>query len=77
MKLTKEEWEQLDSLLSKVGFGGYYDFMELLKVTAYNLIDKIKDKNNQRCWVETVSTEKDLKTLMTLVNFLSRENVKL
>lgn len=35
--LSKEDWEQLDSLLSKVGFGGYYDLTQLLKMTISNL----------------------------------------
>jgi hypothetical protein len=26
-----EEWEKLDDLLSKEGYGGYYDLLELLK----------------------------------------------
>ena len=26
-----KEWEQLDDLLSKEGFGGYYDLVECIK----------------------------------------------
>jgi len=26
-----EEWEKLDDLLNKEGYGGYYDLLELLK----------------------------------------------
>lgn len=29
--LSKDEWDQLDTLLGKHGFGGYYDLVECLK----------------------------------------------
>lgn len=74
MMLSKEEWNQLDSLLSKLGFGGYYDFMELMRMTAYNLIDRMENKEIQKSFKDTIRTEKDLRTLTTLVNFLSKEN---
>lgn len=31
-KLSKEDWNQLDDLLAKHGFGGYYDLVECLKM---------------------------------------------
>ena len=37
MKLNKEDWNKLDGLLSKVGFGGYYDLVECLKTILRNL----------------------------------------
>ncbi|MCK4349145.1 MAG: hypothetical protein KAW47_11075, partial [Thermoplasmatales archaeon] len=29
--MNREDWNKLDELLGKEGFGGYYDFLELLK----------------------------------------------
>ena len=43
-RLSKEDWEQLETLLSKHGFGGYYDLLECLKTTI-NQIDKQIDTN--------------------------------
>lgn len=47
-RLSKEEWEKLDELLGKHGFGGYYDLVECLKGVLYKLQpeldqNKIKD----------------------------------
>lgn len=76
MKLTKEEWNQLDSLLGKIGFGGYYDFMEVQRQSAYNLIHRIEDKDKQTFCKEMIRSEKDLKTLTMLINFLSKGDIK-
>lgn len=32
MKLSKTDWNKLDVLLNKHGFGGYYDLVESLKI---------------------------------------------
>ena len=36
-RLSKEEWNQLDDLLGKHGYGGYYDLVEFLKMTLVEL----------------------------------------
>jgi len=46
--LSKEEWDQLDTLLGKHGFGGYYDLIECLKTVLSRIkkdldLSKIKD----------------------------------
>jgi len=47
--LSKEEWDQLDTLLGKHGFGGYYDLVESLKIVLSRIshgqldLTKIKD----------------------------------
>ncbi|MFW9881474.1 MAG: hypothetical protein ACFFG0_51070 [Candidatus Thorarchaeota archaeon] len=54
MKLNKEDWNQLDNLLSKMGFGGYYDVCECLKqsildinkITKLFKEDKIQENND-------------------------------
>jgi len=33
--LSKEDFEQLDRLFQKMGYGGYYDFLECLKHVGY------------------------------------------
>lgn len=35
--LSKEGFEALDNLLSKLGYGGYYDFLECLRGIASNI----------------------------------------
>lgn len=37
MKLSYKEWSLLDDLLSKHGFGGYYDLLESIKDIAGGL----------------------------------------
>ena len=37
MRLSKEDWDKLDTLLGKHGFGGYYDMVECLKSVAGDL----------------------------------------
>jgi len=36
-RLSREEWNQLDDLLGKHGYGGYYDLIEVLKMVLGNL----------------------------------------
>lgn len=33
--LSKEDFEKLDELFQKMGYGGYYDFLECLKHIGY------------------------------------------
>jgi len=56
--LTKDEWDKLDTLLGKHGFGGYYDLLECLK----SLAGKNHAEINQ------------LKTLPEVVTFLMALN---
>ena len=37
IRLSREEWNQLDNLLGKHGFGGYYDLVECLKIVLIDL----------------------------------------
>lgn len=47
--LSKDDWAHLDTLLSKHGFGGYYDLVESLKIVLSRItkgqldLTKIKD----------------------------------
>ena len=36
-RLSYEDWNTLDTLLSRHGFGGYYDLIECLKIVAGDL----------------------------------------
>lgn len=62
MKLNREDWNQLDTLLYKVGFGGYYDLMECLRLIVSKLEPRL---------TEEVENEKDLHTLVLLILRLS------
>ena len=37
MRLSREDWDKLDELLGKHGWGGYYDLVECLKIVAGDL----------------------------------------
>jgi len=37
MRLSREDWDKLDTLLGKHGFGGYYDLVECLRMVAGDL----------------------------------------
>ena len=39
-QLSKEEWTLLDKLLSKLGFGGYYDLVECIKQAIFDINSK-------------------------------------
>lgn len=48
--LSREEWNQLDTLIGKIGFGGYYDMLEYLDLIRTDLsrlakIETDKQKN--------------------------------
>ena len=75
MKLEKEEWNQLDSLLGKLGFGGYYDLMELLRGIAYNLLER-KNPSYEAKDALRIGMEKDMPTLVALILFLSKGDKK-
>ena len=36
-RLSKEDWDKLDTLLGKHGYGGYYDLIEILKTVLSEL----------------------------------------
>jgi hypothetical protein len=36
-RLSREDWERLDELLGKHGWGGYYDLVECLRIVAGDL----------------------------------------
>jgi len=51
--LSKEEWDKLDDLLGKHGFGGYYDLVQCLK----GVLSKLRPELDQ-------SQIKDLPTVV-------------
>lgn len=59
-RLPKEEWEELDRLLGKHGFGGYYDLVESLKV----VLGRVENGKLERNW------EDQMKSLPDVVNAL-------
>ena len=63
MKLSKEDWTQLDKLLGKVGFGGYYDLVECLRMAIINLAPEISND---------IQKESDIQVLVTLLIKVSK-----
>lgn len=58
--MKHEDWEKLDELLGKEGFGGYYDFLELLK-------DYIRGWYKDKFGMDRIEElEQDIKYIKTL-----------
>jgi len=72
MKLNKKDWNELDRLLGKIGFGGYYDCIEVLRSTASKLA---KDKKLTEDFQDFIREEDDLQILIVLINQLARRKV--
>ena len=64
--LSREEWDRLNELLGKHGFGGYYDLVESLK-TVLKRVGKGKLKKN---WEIEI---KDLPSIVRLLMEVTRE----
>ena len=62
MKLSKTEWETLDGLLEKSGFGEYYDLMECL----FTILDKTHPKGHLLVEKMRVNNA-DLHTVITVM----------
>lgn len=72
-RLKKKEWELFDKLLAKVGFGGYYDCIEVLRMTAINLCKtKISTLDKRNTMIEEIEKEDNFKKLILLIRYLSR-----
>lgn len=65
MKLNKQDFDKLDKLLKKIGFGSYYDLIECLKMILHNMhLDILKQKPILN---EKIASETDLHTLINLI----------
>ena len=63
MKLNKTDFNTLDKLLVKIGFGSYYDLIQMLRDIIYNIQPKLQ------CELEK---ETDLLFLIKLISKLTR-----
>jgi len=75
-KLTYEEWEKLDDLLNKEGFGGYYDLLELLKMHAESWYkDKFGKKNLEvlEKAIQKVKTLHQITSLLSAIDLMKGE----
>ena len=59
MRLSKTDWNTLDDLLGKVGFGGYYDLVEVLKTIIIKFSPSMKN---------AIQNETDLCTLIMVLS---------
>ena len=64
MKLSKEDFNKIDELLVKIGFGSYYDCIELLKNAIYNLEPES---------IYVLKQETDLLKIVVLINRLTKK----
>ena len=64
MKLFKEDWQQLDILLNKAGFGGYYDLVECLRMAITNIVPELN---------EDIKKESDIQILVALLLRVSKK----
>lgn len=62
MKLNKKDFNVLDELLCKIGFGSYYDCIQVLKDAIYKLEPKLQCK---------LENETDLHIIVSLVYHLA------
>jgi len=60
-RLTKEEWNQLDNLLNKHGFGGYYDLLECLKI----LLSRVAKDRYKEAEIKDIKTAIEILLLLT------------
>lgn len=67
MKLNKEDFNVLDRLLTKMGFGSYYDCIQLLKDIIYKIRPKLQCK---------LEKETDLYILIMLLARLPIKNTR-
>jgi len=68
MKLNKTDFNILDKLLNKIGFGSYYDLIQMLREIIYNIQPKLQYK---------LEKETDLLVLIKLLSKLSYNTKKL
>lgn len=66
MKLNKEDWKKLDELLTKIGFGGYYDLVECLKM----ILRDFPYKNEK--FYKLVEKENNIHVLVNLILEIQR-----
>jgi len=64
--MNHAEWSHLDDLLRKAGYGGYYDYIEVLKTIARNLV-----KDDDHPILEKIEKIKDIKKATTMLKVLS------
>jgi len=68
-RLEKRDWNQLDNLLRKIGFGGYYDLVELIQINILRVVrlnPKYREPLITRFEVE-LEEESNLHTLVLLL----------
>ena len=68
MTMNREDWNKLDELLGKEGFGGYYDLVECLKDIARSWVTDVKDDLTD--FEKIISKVDDVKTINGAVGFL-------
>ena len=64
MRLNKQDFDILDGLLCKIGFGSYYDCIQLLKDAIYSIKPELRSK------LEKVD---DLLLIVNLLNHITKK----
>lgn len=64
--LPKEDFDKLDDLFGKLGYGGYYDFLECLKMIASNIgaVYFYKSDDLQACDLQDIKTIPDMMAMI-------------
>ncbi len=68
MKLNKTDFNILEDLLVKIGFGSYYDCIQMLRDIAYNIQPKLQRK---------LEKETDLLKIVNLISRLTKNKKKM
>lgn len=70
--LSSEEFEKLDDLFSKMGYGGYYDFLQCLKDIASNIgAVYVFEHNEVQAW--DLQDVKTINEAMTMIRVWSNK----
>jgi len=67
MKLNRTDFDLLNDLLNKIGFGSYYDCIQLLKDAIYDIEPKLRGK---------MEKETDLHVIVMLINRIASKHKK-
>ena len=69
MKLNKQDFDVLDGLLSKIGFGSYYDCIQVLRDIIYKIAYNFKPETRNN-----LENETDLYKIISLINRIASKN---
>ena len=69
--MNRDDWEDFDDLFMKEGYGGYYDFVECLRMYAEEwAIDRLPDISERDAFLIKLRNAKTLRSVERLLSGL-------